>query len=768
MTTASDIQNSHREKFKSLLRGLFQFDCAELDFGIYRIMNHKRAVIDSFIDITLPDMVSQALETGDLAVQQRAQERLIEVQQQLLDLGEHLGVEPFEADGRLSADFHDAPIGQKYLEAKEAAKGGRGRGAIETAIYNHLYKFFSRYYQDGDFISKRRYSRSERYAIPYNGQEVYLHWANSDQYYVKTDEYFKNYDWKTSNGVKVKFLVRDASLEQNNNRGDKRFFMPALGSISWDSIHRTVEIPFEYRPLSESEKRDYGSRNQQEKIIGQVTTDIPARIGSDAPDAVGALTETQSYDSSGEPISRLEHHLRQYTRRNDSDFFIHKDLRGFLLRELNFYIKNEVINLDELTTAGEVAAEGWFQQMRLINDVGSKIIEFLAQIEEFQKKIWEKKKFVIDTQYCVAMSCIPSHFHAEIVENDAQWEEWHALFGISEDDRCAAYLQLHSTLMLDTRHFSVDFVDRLLASYDDLTSLTDGLLICGENWQSLNLLQGMYAGRLDCLYADPPYNTNENTFLYKNNYKDSSWITMMSDRILLSRLLLAPSGVLQVAINDTETHFLRALLDRHFGQVNRAATIAAEVNPAGQNIRQNMPALSHDYTHIYANDIGQMKLLPRKLTPIEMKAYTEEDSQGFFLWDNLRRRGGNSRPADRPGQVFPLFVNGESVRVPDMDWDESTGKWTVNEHPSVDEEEKWPIDPQGEARIWRVNPDGAKRDIANGYISVRMRAGRKEIVKKSYMPDGKKPKTLWYDSRYSATTQGTKLLNDILGSQMFS
>ena len=136
-----------------------------------------------------------------------------------------------------------------------------------------------------------------------------------------------------------------------------------------------------------------------------------------------------------EPVSYLEHHLRQYTRRNDSDFFIHKDLRGFLSRELDFYLKNEVLNLDNLEAAGEDAADGWFQQMRLIKSVGGEIVDFLAQIEDFQKMLWEKRKFVVDTQYCVTLGNIDPRFYPEIAANDAQWEEWRELLGIDGADR---------------------------------------------------------------------------------------------------------------------------------------------------------------------------------------------------------------------------------------------------------------------------------------------------------------------------------------------
>jgi len=147
-------------------------------------------------------------------------------------------------------------------------------------------------------------------------------------------------------------------------------------------------------------------------------------------------------------------------------------------------------------------------------------------------------------------------------------------------------------------------------------------------------------------------------------------------------------------------------------------------------------------------------MLLRGLTEEEEKLYRETDANGFYLWDNLRRRGGNSRPTDRPKQWFPLFIDKNTKRV--------------SVEPFAGAQEIWPIDPKGEKRIWRVNPDGARREITAGEISVLEKAGRQEIVKKTRMPEGKKPKTLWKDGAYSATTHGTKLLINILGSQLFS
>ena len=167
------------QKFQNLLRELFQFDCADLDFGIYRIMNHKRDVVERFISTNLPETVDKELGTGTLARQAEANAALEEARQLLV---ESLGAEALDADGDVEPALAGTPVAKEYLSAKARARASRSRDALEMDVYNHLYAFFNRYYHDGDFISKRRYSRKHRYAIPYNGEEVHLHWANSDQY----------------------------------------------------------------------------------------------------------------------------------------------------------------------------------------------------------------------------------------------------------------------------------------------------------------------------------------------------------------------------------------------------------------------------------------------------------------------------------------------------------------------------------------------------------------------------------------------------------
>ena len=545
--------NESLKKFQDLLRELFQFDCADLDFGIYRIMNHKRDVIEQFIAEDLPNAIADELDSGALADQSHAAEELTEVAEQIRN---NLAVDAIDADGNL-VKFQESEIGKKYLNLRSKAAGSRGGDALKVAIFNHLYSFFSRYYQEGDFISKRRYSKNQRYAIPYNGEEVYLYWANSDQYYIKTAEYFHDYTYKAPNGITVHFKVQAADVEQDNVKGDKRFFLPCAEAITYDEKVSWLEIPFEYRPLTAQEEVTYGKKNQQETILTHALKVIPEQFKK-TQEPLSALTAEKSQNSDGEPITLLEHHLRQYTRRNTSDYFIHKDLKGFLSRELNFYLKNEVLSLDEMEAAGEDRAEGWFQMMRVIKSVGSQIIDFLNQIENFQKMLWEKRKFVTETQYCITIGHIDESFYEDIAGCEAQWAEWKELFGIDEDQtdlftlgkdkigKRVEFLKARPTLVLDTIHFDQDFVDRLLGSFDDLKEMTDGVLIHSENWQALNLLQERYREQVKCIYIDPPYNTAATEILYKNEYKHSSWLSLIADRLSKGREFLEQSSILSI------------------------------------------------------------------------------------------------------------------------------------------------------------------------------------------------------------------------------
>jgi adenine-specific DNA-methyltransferase len=187
----------NQRKLINILKDMFHFNQADLDFGIYRIMRLKRDEINRFIEEDLPLQITEGL--NELAGLDNATE-IAAIDKQIADTK--------------AASFSDAVKAAAIteLEEKKKALAGVDVSSVEADIYNHLTNFFSRYYDDGDFISQRRY-KDGAYAIPYEGEEVKLHWANADQYYVKTSEYFKDYTFKTAYGDAIQFKLIEAETE---------------------------------------------------------------------------------------------------------------------------------------------------------------------------------------------------------------------------------------------------------------------------------------------------------------------------------------------------------------------------------------------------------------------------------------------------------------------------------------------------------------------------------------------------------------------------
>ncbi len=733
--------NQNQEKFQQLLRELFQFDCADLDFGIYRIMNHKRDVVEKFISEDLVKAVNEELDQGILHDQELA---LSELQDTTRLIRETLGNKALDAAGTLNDSYHDIPIGEKYLKLQRRTRGARSRATLERDIFNHLFAFFSRYYQDGDFISKRRYSRQQRYAIPYNGEEVYLHWANADQYYIKTAEHFHDYSYR-AHGATIYFKLRAADVEHNNIKGDKRFFLPLVHDIAVDENTKKLILPFEYRPLNEQEQERYGNANQQEAIIDEGVAELGSRPGL-ANEIHLALTAERRRSAENEPVTHLEHHLRQYTRRNTSDFFIHKNLKAFLSRELEFYIKSEVLNLDDFELAGEGFAEGWFQVARVIRTMGERIIDLLEQIEGFQRLLWEKRKFITDTQYCITLAHVHERFYPEIAACEPQWTEWQELFHIDENEtdlfnsssevpaRRTGFMRDHPTLVLDTRHFSETFKDELLASLENIDELCDGLLVHSENWQALSFLSAGYAQSIDCIYIDPPYNTSLNDFAYKDDYQHSSWMSMMWDRLRQSRVLAKDTAGIFVSTDDGEYANLKPVMDQTWGTSNFVADIIWQSRKSVSS--DTLISLSTNHTTFFAADKVRLDTEKSKFRlpqAIQNFSNPDNDPKGPWTLDPM------DAPNIRENLTYPI-VNPKNGR------------------------EFWP--PEG--RCWRFEKDVVDKLMSEGRILFGM-SGNGRPQYKRYLAEaqerGLAPTTLWDDVK--TTTDATKLLLRMFGNGYF-
>ena len=786
------------DRLKTLLHEMFQLDRGDLDFGLYRIMNLKAAEVTTFLDRDLLPQVKTALRLTSNEERAALEEELKTARTQAWELGIDIHAEP---PPKIVA------LNRRLAEMKKDADA-------EADVYNHLANFFARYYTEGDFVSQRRYSSGGQsaYLIPYDGEEVKLHWANADQYYVKTTENYASYAFTVGAGEsarRVRFETAAADNEKDNVKeanGRQRRFVLARGKDAAAVEDGELVVRFEHRPLTEGEKKRWpGNGVSQQGLINQAT--VERILNAVDPDWQAPLSALAPTNANGER-TLLSKHVDRYTAKNSFDYFIHKDLGGFLRRELDLYLNTEVLNLDDLEQGDAPRLDRALARVRAMRYVGGKIIDFLAQLEDFQKRLWLKKKFVLETNWCVTLDRVPEALYPEVAANRKQCGEWVELFAVDEvagdltngnvawsDPPSVEFLKANPFLVLDTRHFDRDFTDRLLTALSDagpLDEQTNGLLVHGENFQALNLLQARYRGQVQCVYIDPPYNTESSSILYKNDLKDSSWLSLMENRLPLAKALLVEEGVLCCAIDDEEVWRLRALLQDVFDKEIGVAPVRS--TPIG---RTSVGKLSP--THEYALFYGSEKAVPGPLlkTEKEKQRYPLSDESGRYAWRNLLRTGTNDRRADRPKLFYPIFVSDDdTLRIPKMEWDEQSSEYRILEQPRKDETVVWPVKEQDGTKIeknWERGWERVSREATSaasaslhrrwerGWERVSQEAGEYRVQRNGNGPgtDGisihfmqrmdveSTPKTWWGDSKYASSNHGARVLKELFGDNPF-
>lgn len=719
----------NQKKLVNLLKEMFQFDQADLDFGIYRIMKMRRDEISRFIEQDLPEQITDGLQ--ELAGASNA-EKVADIDKKIAEI-KNLG---------LDADVKAAQL-SKFEAKKKSLENSTDISAVEADVYNHLTNFFGRYYDDGDFISQRRY-KDGVYAIPYEGEEVKLYWANSDQYYVKTSEYFKDYTFKTGYGETIHFKLVEAETDKDNNKSnDKRFFQ-LHEEKPFEVIGRELFIYMEYKT---------GDKKKQDDYIADVVTAFTA-VSSQYPDFSSILNIRDGK-------TELERQLTRYTARNTFDYFIHKDLKKFLNRELDFYIKNDVIFLDDIEEQDEAKTKEYLTKAKVIRKIARKIIDFLAQIEEFEKKLYLKKKFVVETNYCITLDRVPDEFYPEIAANEAQRKEWVRLFAIDEiegnlttvaysEPLTVEFLKANPFLVLDTAFFSDVFKEKLIDSIDNLDENLDGLMIHSDNFQVLNLLHQRFENNISAIYIDPPYNTDQSEILYKNNYKDSSWLSMMHNRIIEAQPLMSTNCSMCVAIDDYAMVKMCQMIDDTMIDYERNIIV---VNHHPQGTPKDNISRTHEYAVIMVPSGEQVMENQSDSEDVEYRAFMRSGSA-----DNNYRSG-------RPNSFYAVLVDMNTQKVMGIEEPPALGTAYPRENTKEGYKRIYPLSKDGSERVWRssYNSKELHEKNLNELIMCSKSGALYQIVKNKKVPINSN----WIDKRYNAGTYGTALIKDIMGDASF-
>ena len=744
------MSTNYYNAFVAKLKEIFMMDHAELDFGIYRIMNQKRQDIMQFLEHDLLPQVKKVLEGDGANDTASIIARMKEIEQQAASFG-------------ASADANP-----EYQQLKQKLESAADTAALQNEVFSHLVTFFSRYYDNGDFISKRRY-KDNTYAIPYNGEEVKLHWANADQYYIKSSEYFRDYSFVLpASRRKVHFVLKDASTEQNNNKAannmERRFALYAEEGQPFLEVNDDgLNIYFTYELMPKATKQD------------ALLAEALAAIRPAVPEAFAELLTTKAPTAKDANRTLLEKHLTDYTAKNSFDYFIHKDLGGFLRRELDFYIKNEVMHLDDLDAA-HIGAQ--LTIIKAIKQVGEKIILMLAQLEDFQKRLWLKKKFVVQCDYCITLDRVPETLYGEICANDRQRDEWVRLFAIDEikgdlvnvgysNPLTEEFLKQNPFLVLDTAFFPATFKHKLIASMENIDEQCNGLLINSENFQALELLQEKYYNTVKSTYIDPPYNTDASSILYKNNYKDSSFLSLINDRVGIAKNILANDGIMSIAIDDAEFPYLKIMLKDMFEKEIGVTVIRS--NPQSRKAKGKLSP-SHEYGIFFSK---AEETLPYSLgsSAEKYKRYPLVDEKGHYSWMNFIRAGNNDLRTDRPKLYYPIAVDSkDNIRILEMVWNDSSNEYDLLEQPKSNETLVYPIKIDKGISVeknWQRGHIRVKEELLLGEYRVRRVNGSISIDFKTRMDEEAIPNTWWDKPEYASSNYGSAEQKALFGEKVF-
>ncbi|NYS78588.1 MULTISPECIES: DNA methyltransferase [Halomonadaceae] len=782
------IAETHKERFIKLLHELFQLDKPELDFGLYRIMHAKSDQLSRFIREDLAQAIEDAFaEQGE---------------QQLSAMRHDIDEKRKQAEELGAPDPDSAPAVKQARAAYHVAKQEQ---SASVDIYDHLYRFFSRYYDKGDFMSRRHHvaendSRAAPYAVPYDGREVYLHWANKDQYYVKSSETLANFTFnlnealKTLQGsaaqaglafdstdaaLKVHCRVVDATEGEHSDvkESTERFFI-----IHHDKPIRLdgadLLLQFEYRP--DPEKTGQGGAWQKKRLVEAEERIMEALRATDGVAAYRDGLATRAPTDKQKERTLLGKYLQQYTARNTMDYFIHKDLGGFLSRELDFYIKNEILRLDDIDNAEVLIVEQQLKKIQVLRKLAKKIIAFLAQLENFQKKLWLKKKFVTDKSYCITIDRLKSEeVIRSVITNKKQQKQWAELYSLNLDEFQKDYHETDIKIFLAKKNYRYLMADTSIlpqvlaeevASY--CVGYLDGIFIEADSFHGCRTIKNKYEISIDKIYIDPPYNTGSDGFVYKDGYKHSSWLSMIDDRIRSHAALMKKDAIFSSSIDKDENRNLLPLLFDIFGENGFVEECVWQKSYGGGSKTKHINNL-HEYVHVFSlnkSDLPYLELPPSG----DVEKYYKYKDEKFSVRGPYRLQPLNTNSNDfRSNLTFPIPVYGKLSKedlnkINDNEVvleRERTGEWGFY----YKDGGQFIVECAFPKRQWQWSWDRVKTSLRNNELQFDEQNGGWVVSYKQYLCDeggeqrGSKPSSI-YIGPYTQT--GTSEVRSIFGEDV--
>jgi adenine-specific DNA-methyltransferase len=489
------------------------------------------------------------------------------------------------------------------LFQKDVDKALEKHTAFRDELFDKLYAFFNRYFtESGSIYFNSTPFHNNIYEKVYTDEkDVILFWKTQMLYYVKTDRIFRSMPVEID-GLQFYF---DASKIENKKANEKRSLIFELGKVREDG---TIVFAVAY-----SER---GIKTKQDEILKALKQK--------------GIVITEEY---------LEKVFRVFEKQSEVDFFINKNAKAFLQEQFKLWSYQYFWEGAKEWGADRV------NELQILKTIAFKIIDFISQFEDELVKIWNKPKFVKNSNYVITLDRIKDKklvekiFKAEGIKD--QIKEWQELGIVEKNFKIKDALgdKKYEHLPIDTKYFK-ELEFEILSLFDDLDNQLDGWLIKSENYQALNTILPKFKEKVQTIYIDPPFNLDSSDqFLYRTNYKDANWATLLENRLKLAKDVLDKKGNIFVRCDYNGNWIVRCINDEIFGRLNfRNELVINKSNKQGAIDKRFNPATETLFLYSKIEDSSinpQLKRREKQGGWLEMHSPKENKNSHSVIFDGI-------------------------------------------------------------------------------------------------------------------------------------
>ena len=505
-------------------------------------------------------------------------------------------------------------IKEQYFNHIKAYLDSQIEGELQSHdIYNKLFTFFDSYLNEsGTPFFNDTPAYKNIYAKVYsNSKDTSLFYKTQNLYYVKSDTLYQSLTLSDEQSYEVVF---DASEYQQNADNTKN-------KIIFKFVN--VEINDEGKPqilIKVSNQKDlFPNLNN---VFKQNSNEFSEEFLKDLKQ--NTILKDSKIKINEEELKKI---FRSYKKQSEIDFFIHKNATAFLKEQFDLWMFDYLYK--------ESAIQEWNREiiahLQCIKNIAYEVIKPIGDFENELKAVWLKPKFAKKTEYVFSVDKLNPNLMDSIINDkgfESQIKEWQELNLVDEDFKKEDLLSndKYRYLPIDTKHFTKETKYKLLSSFENLESLLNGELIKSDNFQALNSLMPKYQGKVDLIYIDPPYNTGSDGFIYADNFNHASWLSMINNRLELSKELLNDKGSMFISIDDKEQARLKLVCDEVFGEENFVSNVIWRKRAGGGNDSRHI-ANEQEYLCFYAKNAET--LITNGIARPSVAKYKQDD-KGYY------------------------------------------------------------------------------------------------------------------------------------------